>query len=32
LETKKDTYYNVTGVKRTTMERMFIVGAGTGLG
>jgi len=33
LETKKNTYYNIiTGAKRTPMERMYIVGAGTGLG
>jgi len=32
LETKKNTYYNITNVERKPLERMFIVGAGTGLG
>ena len=32
LETEKGTFYNITGVERKPFERMFIVGAGTGLG
>jgi|ETNmetMinimDraft_14_1059893.scaffolds.fasta_scaffold239467_1 glucokinase len=32
LETKKGTFYNVTGCERKPNERMFILGAGTGLG
>ena len=32
LETKKGDYFNATGATRKHFERMFLIGAGTGLG